>query len=129
MATKVEESGFEVDASLGVMRPELNGLRDLAALHVGPDPGDMSPQAHEQAVQSIARHERRITALLAVKTANQVLMDDGHPNMPPVAIDPATLQSIRDNAASVALAASTFVSNVMPAANLNPTAGAIEPKP
>lgn len=132
MATKVEEGGYEVEESLGKVGPELSGLRNLAAMPVGAEPDDMAPAGHEAILQSIIRYERRIKALKAHKATGEALMADGHPNMPPTAIDPVALASINKDAASVTLAARTFISDAIPegqAARLDLQAGAIEPKP
>lgn len=109
--TRVEDAKIEVGNALQTLTPHLNGLRDLAAIKVGPDPADMSPRAHEDVVQSIARHEKRVAALRVVLDATTALLADGHPNMPPTAVDPTSLASILDNAATIAAAAATFVSN------------------
>lgn len=128
MATKVEESQVEVDERIAFLAPRLRGLRDLSTLTVSPSPDDMSPRAHEEVLESIKAFERRLKLLTDQRSADIALMADGHPDMPPMRIDPVALASILDNAASVALAAGTFVTNADPAATLNLTAGGVEPK-
>lgn len=128
MATKVEESQFEVEGQLALLGPRLQGLRNLAELSVSANPDDMSPRAHQDIIDSAANYDRRIRLMNAQRDADLALMADGYPDMPLTMIEPAALENIRHNAASVALAAGTFISNIQPAANLNPTAGAIEPK-
>lgn len=128
MATKVEESQFEVEAQLLILGPRLQGLRNLAELSVSANPDDVSPRAHQDILDSGANYDRRIKLMNAQRDADLALLADGYPDMPFAKIEPAALENIRHNAASVVLAAETFVSNVPPAANLNLTAGAVEPK-
>lgn len=132
MATKVQESQIEVVADLAVLTPKLQGLYALAELKVSPDSNDMSPRAHEDVLDSIKNYERRIQLEQAQRDADLALLEDGYPNMPLMAIDPTALASIRSNAASVVLAAATFISDELPegqAAALNPSAGVVELKP
>lgn len=124
MATKVEEAGYEIDDLLKQFAPQLEGLKDLAMLN-------MSPLAKEEVTQSIKRYERRVKLLGETKDKLAAVLADGHPNMPPTAIDPAALTSIRENAETVRIASATFISNALPegqASQLNMAAGPVEKK-
>lgn len=127
MATQVEGGLIEVADKLQTLAPALIGLRNLAEMSAGMDPGDLSPRAHQDVLDSITNYDRRVKLLNAHKASGDALMADGHPNMPPTVIDQDALASILANAATVQLAAATFVTNT-PAGRLEMSSGGVEPK-
>lgn len=119
MATAVTAALDEIAAKLTAIAPEHEGLRDLARLN-------LLPETMTEVRLSLDQYERRVRLLTAVRTPLELLLADGHPDLPPRAIGDAALQDIQANLDTITAARGQFMSNAPTTLHL--VAGPVEPK-
>lgn len=119
----------EIDAALTVITPQNEGLKDYARL-------DLQEDTRREIQEAIGDYDRRVQLLHAAKLAYQTLADqavaavqalvnDGHPDLPQRQISPAAVADLQAREEAIQAARALFVQQ---ATQINPTAGAAEPK-
>jgi hypothetical protein len=119
MATAVDQAIAEITERLAAMAAPHEGLRDFNRLNLLED-------THREIAAAITRYDRRKQALEVAKAALEVLVNDGHPELPVQEISPEAVADLQANLDTIAAARARFASNVATAITLNP--GAVEAK-
>ncbi len=118
MASVIGDLLVELDAALEAFAPQVEGLRDFAAL-------ELSPEATLAVDKALGRFKERLSKLQNTRRAVQMLAEDGHPEPLPQEIAQAVLDELRKNRDTIEAAFSQFRSPAQ-AESLNVTAS-IEP--
>lgn len=119
----------EIDAQLGQIIPQHEGLRDYARLN-------LQDGTRREIDDAIGDYDRRVALLQAAKAtyqssleamtaANQRLVDDGAPVLPQREISPTALADLQAQLDTITAARGLFVAQ---ATTLGLSAGAVEPK-
>jgi len=116
----VEAALAEIAASLAVLSPQLEGLRDFQRVNLKSD-------ARREVEVSLAEYARREQLLVSARTALEGLLGDGYPTMAVRTIEQVAYADLVENAATIAAALAQFA-GAEPATELVTTAGAPQRK-
>lgn len=117
--TAVESAIAEINDRLTVFAPQHEGLRDFALLNLG-------DAAKREVLAEIVLYDRRVSLLIAAKSALSDLMADGHPDLPVREISPDAMADLQNNVSTIEAAAAKFAAIV--ASNLSLVGGTVAPK-
>lgn len=104
--SRVDDALVEIQETLDVLAPQMEGLKDFARLN-------LQPGTREVVNAAIQVYERRITLLTDSRVMLQRVATDGHPEMAIREVDFSALEDLRANAATIEAALSTFTKRVV----------------
>jgi len=121
MATSVDAALQEIVASLAVLSPQLEGLRDFQRLN-------LKAETRREIETSLAAYARREQLLVSAQSALEGLLGDGFPEMAVRALDEAAYLDLVANAGTIEAALKQFSAADQATVELITTAGPPEPK-